>query len=264
MPDILTEIDGPVARVTFNRPEVRNAVSNEIVTGMLRFLTEIENDPAIRCVVLAGAGAHFSAGGDVKAFQETLDLSSEERRRNFESRILAVAPLFQLMERLPKPIVASVRGAVAGAGVGWVAASDYVLLSDTAMFVVAHIHLGGSPDGGVTWHLPRAVGVRKAKEMAMLGDRISADEALSLGLANRVVADADLDAETRLIAERFAGAPTFAVAQAKRLINAASGNLLGRQLELEAEAFGACAATEDFAEGARAFMEKRKPRFQGR
>lgn len=261
--EILTEIDGPIARITFNRPHVRNALTAGMVETMRDFLKRIEHDPAVRCVVMTGAGEHFMAGGDVAGFARAVDATPDERRWDFEQRARSAVPLFSVMERLPQPIIAKVRGAVAGASVGWVAASDFVLVSDTALFVVAHIHLGTSPDGAVTWHLPRTIGVRKAKEMALLGDRLSAAEAVELGLANRLVPDAELDAETEKLAKRLANAPSYAIARTKRLINQAHANSLAQQMDLEAESFGACAATDDFVEGVRSFTEKRKAAFKG-
>lgn len=262
--ELITEIDGPIARITFNCPHVRNALTNNMVVSMREFLKTIEHDPEVRCVVMTGAGDHFMAGGDVGGFAAAIDAGPEERRRDFEQRAAAAMPLFAVMERLPKPIIAKVRGAVAGASVGWVAASDFVLVSDTALFVVAHIALGTSPDGAVTWHLPRAIGLRKAKEMALLGDRLSAAEAVEFGLANRLVPDAELDDETEKLARRLAAGPSYAIGRAKLLMNQSFANPLARQMELECEAFGACAASDDFAEGVRAFTGKRKPVFQGR
>ncbi|RJG08280.1 enoyl-CoA hydratase/isomerase family protein [Massilia cavernae] len=195
--ELITEIDGPIARITFNRPQARNALTAGMVVAMREFLKQIETDPSVRCVVMTGAGDHFMAGGDVAGFAQALDAAPGERRRDFEERARSAMSLFAAMERLPQPIIAKVRGAVAGASVGWVAASDFVLVSDTALFVVAHILLGTSPDGAVTWHLPRAIGLRKAKEMALLGDRLSAAEAVAFGRQNRTSsADAELDAET--------------------------------------------------------------------
>lgn len=263
-PELLTEIDGPVARITFNRPHVRNALTTGMVTTMREFLKKVEHDPSVRVVVMTGAGDHFMAGGDVGGFARALDATGEERRADFEQRAGVAMSLFAVMERLPKPIIAKVRGAVAGASVGWVAASDFVLVSDTALFIIAHIVLGTSPDGAVTWHLPRAVGLRKAKEMALLGDRMSAQEAVEFGLANRVVPDADLDAETEKLIARLAKAPSYAIGRTKLLLNKAFSNSLDTQMQLEAESFGACAGTEDFAEGVRAFTEKRKAVFEGR
>lgn len=262
--EILTEINGPIARITFNRPHVRNALTAGMVGTMREFLKRIEHDPSVRCVVMTGAGEHFMAGGDVAGFGRTLEATPDERRRDFEQRARVAMPLFSVMERLPQPIIAKVRGACAGASVGWVAAADFVLVSDTALFIVAHIHLGTSPDGAVTWHLPRAIGLRKAKEMALLGDRLSAQQAVEFGLANRVVADAELDAETEKLAQRLAAAPSVAIARTKRLLNESAARSLAEQMDLETENFGACAATEDFVEGIRAFNEKRKAVFNGR
>lgn len=263
-PELITEIDGPIARITFNRPQARNALTSAMVLGMREFLMRIETDPAVRCVVMTGAGEHFMAGGDVGGFARAIDAAPAERRRDFEERARSAMSLFAVMERLPQPIIAKVRGAVAGASVGWVAAADFVLVSETALFVVAHIHLGTSPDGAVTWHLPRAVGLRKAKEMALLGGRLSAAEAVDCGLANRLVPDAELDAETEQLALRLASGPSVAIARTKALLNQAFANPLARQMELEAESFGACAATDDFAEGVHGFIDKRKTIFKGK
>lgn len=262
-PELLTEIDGPIARITFNRPQARNALTSGMVLAMREFLKQVETDAAVRCVVMTGAGEHFMAGGDVGGFARAIDAAPGERRRDFEERARSAMSLFAVMERLPQPIIAKVRGAVAGASVGWVAAADFVLVSETALFIVAHIHLGTSPDGAVTWHLPRAIGLRKAKEMALLGDRMSAAEAVEFGLANRLVPDAELDAETEKLAQRLANGPSIAIARTKALLNQAFSNPLARQMELEAEAFGACAATSDFVEGVGAFTGKRKAAFKG-
>ncbi len=261
--ELITEIDGAVARITFNRPHVRNALTSNMVTSMREFLMRIETDPAVRCVVISGAGEHFMAGGDVGGFSNALSAQANERRIDFEERARSAMSLFAVMERLPKPIVAKVRGAVAGAAVGWVAASDFVLASDTSLFVVAHILLGTSPDGAVTWHLPRTIGLRKAKEMAMLGGRLQARDAFEAGLVNQVFADADLDAETEKLVQRLVAGPSYAIGRTKLLLNQAFANPLGRQMELEAESFGACAASDEFAEGVRAFTEKRKAVFSG-
>lgn len=263
-PELLTEIAEGIARITFNRPHVRNALTTGMVAGMTAFLAECEQRDDVRCIVMTGAGGHFMAGGDVQGFARAIDNAPEERQRDFEGRARGAMALFTIMERMPKPIVAKVRGAVAGASVGWVAAADFVLLSDTALFLVAHIALGTSPDGAVTWHLPRAIGLRKAKEMCLLGDRLSAQEAVACGLANRVVPDDRLDEETEALVRRLATGPTRAIGATKLLLNQASANSQGVQMELEAQSFGRCAATADFEEGIRAFVEKRKTAFEGR
>jgi 2-(1,2-epoxy-1,2-dihydrophenyl)acetyl-CoA isomerase len=259
--DILTEIDGAVARITFNRPAARNAVNQAMIAEMHRFLREIEADPHVRCIVLGGAGDHFMAGGDVIGFKATLQKAPMERRQEFEARVQSAAPLFIQMARMPQPIVARVRGAAAGAAVGFVAACDIAICGESAIFIVAHVNIGASPDGSTSYYLPRVIGVRRAKELALLGEKLRAQDALALGLVNRVVPDAELDKATEDLVARVVAAPATSVRRVKFLMDRSLGNSLERQLQLEAECFADCAATDDFIEGVTAFAEKRKAEF---
>jgi 2-(1,2-epoxy-1,2-dihydrophenyl)acetyl-CoA isomerase len=263
-PELLVRFEDGVARITFNRPQVRNALTPGMVAGMIEALRECETREDVRVIVLSGAGDHFMAGGDVKAFAAAADAPGPQRAAQFEALALDTLPLFALIERIAKPIVAKVRGACAGASVGYVAAADFVLVSETALFLVANAAIGTSPDGAASWHLPRIVGLRKAKQMCLLGDRLSAQEAVECGLANWLHPDAELDAATDALARRLADGPTVALGQGKRLLNAALGNALTDHLALEAQAAGICCATRDFAEGVSAFVHKRAPRFEGR
>jgi 2-(1,2-epoxy-1,2-dihydrophenyl)acetyl-CoA isomerase len=183
-PELLTHISEGIARITFNRPHVRNALTPGMVQAMIAFLRECERRDDVRVILLSGAGDHFMAGGDVKSFARVADASADERRSQFESLALDTLPLFALMDRIAKPIVAKVRGACAGASVGYVAAADFVAIADTALFMVANAAIGTSPDGATSWHLPRIVGLRMAKQMCLLGDRLTAQQALDCGLAN--------------------------------------------------------------------------------
>jgi 2-(1,2-epoxy-1,2-dihydrophenyl)acetyl-CoA isomerase len=255
--DLLTRIDGPVAYITFNRPAARNAVNKAMLEAMREFLHSIEQDRAVRCIVLTGTGDHFMAGGDVMGFKEALQQSSAERLVAFEKRILSTAPLFLQLERMPQPLVVKVRGAVAGAALGFVAAGDFTICGSSAIFILSHVKIGASPDGSSSFHLPRVIGVRKAKELAILGDRIDAAEALALGLATRVVPDAELDAAVDALVQRIVAAPSESVRRAKLLMDKSLANTLEQQLQLEAKSFAACAATDDFVEGVSAFSEKR-------
>jgi 2-(1,2-epoxy-1,2-dihydrophenyl)acetyl-CoA isomerase len=254
-----------VATLTMNRPDARNALSLEMRSGMHEFLDKHEFDDSVRCVIIKGAGDHFMAGGDVKSFaQMAKEQSPEELRTHFLHRIHDLHGFVSAMRRFPKPIIASVRGAAAGAGVSLAAACDLIIASEDAFFTLAYCHIGISPDGSATYSLPRMVGVKKAMEMVLLGDRLDAEAMAAAGLVNKVVPAAALDEETAKLAGRLAKGPTRAYSHAKRLMYASINNQLEHQLQLEAEAFADCAGSEDFREGVSAFVEKRKAVFKGR
>lgn len=261
MADILFERGEGVAKVTFNRPEARNAVTPEMLREFQEFLLSVEGDRRIRCVLVQGAGEHFMAGGDVKSFAQTIQLTAEQRRVMFEGRVQAVTPLLLTMQRMPQIMVTAVRGACAGAGLSWVAASDLTVAARSSFFLLAQVAIGASPDASGTWWLPRVVGLKRAKEIALLADRFSAEDAERWGLVNTVVDDADFDATVEKLVSRLARSAALSLGNTKRLLNQSSMQTLPAQLQAEAESFAACAADEDFLEGARAFIEKRKPRF---
>ena len=167
------------------------------------------------------------------------------------------------MRYMPKPVVAIVQGAAAGFGLSLVLAADLALAADDAVFTSGYIHLGTSPDGGMTATLPHIVGIKHAAELMLLGDRFDAQRALALGLVNRVVPAGALDAEAAALAARLAAGPLHAYGRTKALLQATIGDAFDAQLRRETESFAACAATDDFAEGVRAFLEKRRPAFTG-
>lgn len=264
MPDLLIDYADGVATLTMNRPEARNALSTEMRDELDDAFHHFEQDDEVRCVVLRGAGEHFMAGGDVKSFATMLEEEDPSDLRDlFLHRIHELHTLMIAMRRLPKPIVASVRGAAAGAGVSFAAASDLVIAAEDAFFTLAYCHIGTSPDGGSTYQLPRVLGTKKAMEMALLGDRIDAASMARAGLVNFVVPTEKLEAETTALARRLASGPTRAYGNTKRLIYASSENQMERQLQMEAEGFADCASGADFREGVTAFVEKRKAVFRG-
>jgi 2-(1,2-epoxy-1,2-dihydrophenyl)acetyl-CoA isomerase len=261
--DLIISLDQGIARLTFNRPQARNAASPEMLEAILAFLLRVERDRSIRCIVFRGAGGHFMAGGDVRSFTTVAKLPPEERLCTFEARVARNAHLFNVLQRLPQPVISSVQGAAAGAGLGFAIASDLVVAARSASFVLAHVNVGASPDAATSWHLPRAVGVKQAMRMALLGEPITAEAALAQGLISHVVDDEDLASFTDRFAQRLANGPGVALAQAKSLINRSLGNTLAEQLAAEARSMGIAAASEDFIEGPSAFLEKRKPAFRG-
>jgi 2-(1,2-epoxy-1,2-dihydrophenyl)acetyl-CoA isomerase len=265
MSDLLIDRTDGVATLTMNRPKARNALSGEMRDALDVAFHELERDDSVRCVVLRGMGDHFMAGGDVKGFGEILseDLSEDELRDLFIHRVHDLHPLMFAMRRMPKPIVASVRGAAAGAGVSFAACCDLIIAAEDAFFTLAYCHIGLSPDGGSTFALPRSIGTKRAMEMALLGERLDARTMAGFGLVNFVVPTEDLEAETATLAGRLASGPTRAYGNAKRLIHASLENQMERQLQREAEAFADCVTTDDFREGVAAFMQKRRATFRG-
>ena len=260
---LVTKEDG-VATMTMNRPKARNALSMDMRLAMFDAVDDIEHDKSIRCVVLRGAGGHFMAGGDIKNFNEYLEMEPIERRTSFERRVHSLHAMMFALKRMEKPVIASVEGAAAGAGISFMTACDLAIGADTSYYKFSYVGIGASPDGSGSYHLPRIVGVRKALEIAMLGDTFDAAEAHRLGLLNWMVPEADIEAETNKLAQRLANGPTQSYASIKRLMYASHANSYAQQLNLEAEGFGICAATDDWAEGVTAFLEKRAPVFKGK
>jgi 2-(1,2-epoxy-1,2-dihydrophenyl)acetyl-CoA isomerase len=257
------DITDGVATLTMNRPEARNALSMEMRAQLIEVLHDIEHNDNVRCVVLKGAGDHFMAGGDVKGMSESIKKDPSDVRKEFLLRIHDLHPIMFAMRRMPKPIIASCRGAAAGAGVSMALACDLVIAADDAFFTLAYCKIGTSPDGSSSFHLPRAVGIKKAMEIALLGDRFGAQEAKDIGMINFVVPTAELDAETAALAQRLAAGPTHVYGNTKALFYRSLESEFESQLQAEAEYFADCASRADFREGVSAFVEKRSPNFTG-
>lgn len=248
-----------VASIVLNRPQVMNALDAGMITRLREVCEKARDDTAVRVIVLRGNGPAFLAGGDVALFHANLPkLPAMVAQLAGELHHSITA-----LREAAKPVLASVHGAVAGAGVSLLAAADLAIAAADTQFTLAYSKIATSPDGGSTYFLPRIVGTRKALELMMLSDTFDADTALTLGLVNWVVPDAELAAATGKLVRRLVHGPTVAYGETKALVNRSFERSLAAQLDAEAQAFARCAGTRDLAEGVTAFVEKRKPEFKG-
>jgi 2-(1,2-epoxy-1,2-dihydrophenyl)acetyl-CoA isomerase len=256
---VLLSVNAGVATLSFNRPEVFNAMDPEMMVQFRAAAEHVERDAAVRALVLRGEGKAFVAGGDVALFHQHIEALPEAIVRWGRDMHFAILAL----RRMAKPVLASVHGACAGAGFSILCAADLAVAADTARFSLAYANIGASPDGGSSHFLPRLVGYKKAMELTLLPDLFGADVARDLGLVNWVVPADQIAQETARIARRLADGPTKAHGEAKRLMNHSLERSIETQMEEELAAFARCAQTRDLAEGVAAFVEKRKPAFSG-
>jgi 2-(1,2-epoxy-1,2-dihydrophenyl)acetyl-CoA isomerase len=248
---------GPVAEVILNIPERRNALTFELREDLRKILEAINTDTSVRCVLLTGAGTSFCSGADVEGMRNDGLASSR-------ARMMYSHALIRTLYRMEKPVIAAVRGHAVGFGWSLALACDLVIASETARFSQIFSKVGLAPDGGAVYFLIRWLGQAKAKELVYSARMVMAEEALSLGLVNRLVPDQELIPQARAWATELAMAPTFALVMAKRMFEAASAPGLDQFLETELLIQPQLKETQDHAEGRRAFMEKRPPVFTGR
>jgi 2-(1,2-epoxy-1,2-dihydrophenyl)acetyl-CoA isomerase len=257
-PSILYEARAGVAWITLNRPDVLNSFDTAMSLLLQERLAEVGRDGSVRAVVLTGAGRAFCAGQDLaEATGGSLTDFAAHVRKVYNPLVLA-------LRGMPKPAICAVNGVAAGAGANLALACDVVVASEGASFVQAFVNIGLVPDTGGTWLLPRLVGGAQAAALTMLGEKITAQRALELGMIYQVTPAAELEASVSALASRLAAQPTSALALTKRLLQAAAANSLEEQLELEAESQKLAGESADYAEGVAAFLAKRKPVFTGR
>ena len=251
-----------VATVELNRPATLNAWNRQLGLDLLAALTGAAEDDAVRAVIITGAGRGFSSGAALR------DVSGGETTANgrpdvYKTLTELYHPIMQTIREIPKPVVGAVRGPAVGIGCSLALCCDLIVAAESAYFLLAFVNIGLAPDGGSSLFVPTRVGMARATELAMLGERLPAAQALEWGLVNRVVPDASLDADVAALAARLAHGPTRSYAGTKRQLNSWIFSRMAEQLELEAQIQQEMSASDDFLEGAMAFVEKRPARFAG-
>ncbi|CAE6864012.1 1,2-epoxyphenylacetyl-CoA isomerase [Paraburkholderia domus] len=247
-----------VATITLNRPEVLNALSRDMLESLREAVERAAQDATVRAVVLTGAGRGFSSGSDLGGgmpADPVIDLGDSLRER--------LNPIILALRSMPKPVITAVNGVAAGGGMGIALAGDVVLAGKSASFLQAFSRIGLVPDCGSTYFLPRYVGDMRARALAILAEKIDADEAQRIGMVWKVYPDDALQADAARMAKHLANMPTMAYGLTKQALNASGGNDLATQLEWEAALQSRAGRTEDFREGVNAFVGKRSPQFKG-
>ena len=250
---LFSENDG-VATLTLNRPQVMNALNSQMRAEIVTALTGLSSDT--RCLVMTGEGRAFCSGQDLTDAAAAQDLEGT-LRREYE-------PMLRAVVDCPVPVIAAVNGVAAGAGANLALVADVVIATESAQFIQAFTRIGLIPDAGGTWAIPRAIGMARAAGMMLFADAVPARQAADWGLIWQALPDEDFAEGVSTRARHLAQGPTLAYRAIRRALRASSGNDLDAQLALEAELQGQAGRSADFTEGVTAFLEKRKPRFQGR
>ncbi|QOI97548.1 MAG: enoyl-CoA hydratase/isomerase family protein [Flammeovirgaceae bacterium] len=252
------EVADGVATITLNRPDVYNALNDEITFELQDALKAVAKDDKVRVVVLTGEGKAFCSGQDLKA------ASGNQKRSFLQSLHKRYNPIIRAMRALPKPIICRLNGVAAGAGCSLALACDMIVASEEATLIEVFINIGLVPDSGSSYFLPRLTGMAKAFELCAMGSRVKAGEALALGLVNKVVPHEKLDETVKEYTDYFAKAPTKAIGLIKKMLAKSATSTLDEMLDYEAYCQEIAGSTQDYREGVQAFLEKRKPDFSGK
>jgi 2-(1,2-epoxy-1,2-dihydrophenyl)acetyl-CoA isomerase len=251
------------ATIELNRPEALNAWNHQLGVDLLAALRQVAEDEQVRAVVITGAGRAFSSGADLKDVSGG-ETTASGRPDVYTTLTARYHPIMHAIREMGKPVVAAVNGPAVGIGCSLALCCDLILAGESAYFLLAFVNIGLVPDGGSSLFVPTRIGMARATEMAMLGERVGSAQALAWGLINRVLPDDQLRTEAAALAARLAEGPTRSYAGTKRQLNNWLYSNMAEQLELEAQIQQEMAETDDFLEGAMAFVEKREKRFQGR
>lgn len=249
-----------VGWITIDRPEKKNAFTQEMMTGLLEILRRLEHEKSAEVVVVRATGGDFCSGADVGPLSQNGQSTPQDRAASFERGLdTTIQPLLRAWLNLPQPVIASARGYVIGLGMQFVLAADLVVASRTSKYLLNNVKLGHVTDHGESWLLPRRIGPSKALEMCLVGDVLSAADAERFGIANWLTDDADLETKTgEIVAKLLRGAP-FALRQAKALLRDSAVNDFEQQMQAERSRVAACAASDDFAEAMQALQARRAP-----
>ncbi len=250
------------ATLELNRPEALNAWNAQLGADLLSALRRCAEDEDVRALVVTGAGRAFSSGADLK--DTHVETTPDGRPDVYKTLTERYHPVMHAIRELPKPVIAAVNGAAVGIGCSLALCCDLIVAGESAYFLLAFVNIGLAPDGGSSLFLPTRVGMARASELSMLGERLPSPRALEWGLINRVVADERLQEEAQTLVARMAAGPTRSYAATKRQLNHWLYARMDEQLELEAQIQREMAGSEDFVEGTTAFLERRPPHFTGR
>ncbi len=253
------DVSDGIARITLNRPDAANSVNLQLAKDLMEAALACDEDPAARVVLLTGSGKMFCAGGDLGAFGaagEAVPALLKEMTTYLHAAVSSFA-------RMRAPVIAAVNGTAAGAGFSLAVSTDLAIAAESARFTMAYTQVGLTPDGSSTYFLPRLLGTRRTLELMLTNRALTAAEALEWGLVNRVVPDAELEAEATKLAQRLAAGPTGAFGATKKLVLSSGTESLESQMEKESRAIASAARQPDGREGIEAFLAKRKPKFSG-
>jgi len=258
--NILYTVNDNIATITLNRPESGNAFIVECYHEVHTAMQAAAKDDNVRAVVITGNGKHFSAGGDINRFKMLIETKEYIKKEN----VAAAGTMAKSVIQCPKPVIAMINGAAAGAGCSLALACDFRVVTSKSKLVMAFVKVGLSGDTGGLYYLQKLVGIAKATELLMLGDVVTGEEALKLGLATKLAEDDKLEEETYNLAKRLASAASFAISRQKKLIYETFYTDLSIYSEKEADYMVECSKSADFAEAVDAFIEKRTPKFTGK
>jgi 2-(1,2-epoxy-1,2-dihydrophenyl)acetyl-CoA isomerase len=255
---LLYTLQDGVATITLNRPDVFNALNDEITYELQDALKQVAKDDNVRVVVLTGAGKAFCSGQDLKA------ASGQQKRSFIDSLHKRYNPIIRAMRNLPKPIVCRLNGVAAGAGCSLALACDVIVAQEEAQLIEVFVNIGLVPDSGSSFFLPKLVGMNKAFELCSMGTRVKAKEAHAMGLINKTVPAEELDSAVKFYTDYYAQAPTKAIGLMKKMLNRADSSTLEDMLEYEEYCQEIAGGSADYKEGVQAFLEKRKANFKGK